>query len=160
MCSEKLKRKERRKKKQQLLFVLSFFSSPSCCGEEVSPRCHAIKALWATAAVGCLQKLSSHSLGFLSDFMPHLSEVLHSARAISTNQSAIFFFFPFFSTDDSLVLSEIEVTQNSLCVSGTPCEVIAWALWHCYYCNCAFIDTAIQSLLKCCTLLLGQEPIR
>lgn len=67
---------------------------------------------------------------------PKRTDALGSARAISTNHSAIFFFLFFFSspppTDDSLGLSEIEVTQNSLCVSGTLCEAIAWALWHCY----------------------------
>lgn len=79
--------------------------------------------------------------------MPHLSEQTLWALLGQSAPTAV----PFFSvpppTDDSLGLSEIEVTQSRLCVSGTLCEAIAWALWHCYCMlaeagsSCAFMDT-------------------
>lgn len=100
--------------------------------------------------------------------MPHLSEqtlwALLGQSAPTTVPLFFFFFFFFFKTDDSLGLSEIEVTQNSLCVSGTACEGIAWAPCYCVLAgeggSCAFMDTAVQPLLKRCALPLGQEAIR
>lgn len=78
-----------------LLFLssLPFFSS--CCGE-VSPRCLAIKGLCAAAAVGSLQKLSSHSLRPLCDFTPHLCEQTLWALLRQSTPTTLQFFAFFF----------------------------------------------------------------
>lgn len=114
-----------------LLPLLLFLSSPpffsSCCGE-VSPRCLAIKGLCAAAAVGSLQKLSSHSSRPLCDFMPHLCEqTLWALLRQSTPTTLQFFASFFFSRNhESLLLSWMTVTQNSFCFSGTPGDATVW----------------------------------
>lgn len=59
-----------------------------------------------------------------------------SARAISADRSA-----NIFRAVDLLSLSKIEVTQSSLCVTGTLCEVIG-AVALVPYASCALVDTA------------------
>ena len=62
------------------------------------PLCLAIKGLRAPAAAAAsLQKLSSHSLGFHCDFMPHLSEqTLWALLGQSAPTTVPFFFCVFF----------------------------------------------------------------